>query len=806
MKKLIFTLIAILLLSSVVSAQEDFSARAPGVLNTFQCSTFESTITVKNTGSAASTYYFDVDGTAADWHILSPSSFTLGPGQQMAVQSILDVPCEADGDYWLDTYIYTAFGTEKLIQQDIFVQQAQNLDAFATVFEQVIKPGETAFYNVTIINPAGFTETYTLSLDQFSDDTDLPELTLPGKSSESILIELSPADHTKTGVFDLTLSIETEKTHLIADLGLELEIENHGIASIAPTVNRIRTNFSDNQVELPITNTGDADVRYLLSVQGPEWLSVSPRSLAVEAGKTENFKLLMNPASAVKGTYAVTLFAEVESTGAEYTHTVTVVLKNRDIVDKLFQEYIIYTVSIIVLLILIIVVTVVLTRYYKSDAYKKKQADKLKRKEERAQQKELAKKEKEKRKAQKKLEEEKARREKEREEERFKKQAAKEHEKELRKQFQLIAKKDILEGKKLPSKVMYKLMLVVLIAMLIGMAALYWSSVRSNWQSLILGLLILVVLYVLARVLKAYRVGEKWKGITLAKQLMLLDVNWKEGLSQVSFKVNAPIKNLKTIVKKGKGKQPRYENAKDHVYQYFRAEASAENVDIAYSRFRFKVKKAWLGRNDVRAHDIRLACVSGDSWQTVKPTQTGSDEKYVYYKAEADSLGAFAIVGRTSRKEKKRDASKAVMAMVVLGILGAILLAHVLSDQSIEARGIPIQTIHQNEQGTLDLAKYFKDPDGDALSFTAAPVPNIAITFEGSIAIITPEQDFIGTRVTAFQADDGKGGLARSNPVKLVVKKPGISKFFSMYGMYVIAGILVLIALIAFFTFYDKKK
>ena len=112
-------------------------------------------------------------------------------------------------------------------------------------------------------------------------------------------------------------------------------------------------------------------------------------------------------------------------------------------------------------------------------------------------------------------------------------------------------------------------------------------------------------------------------------------------------------------------------------------------------------------------------------------------------------------------------------------------------------KGIPPQIWDQDTPHSLELNKYFNDPDGDSLDYHFEGVQNIDVQINNGIIYFTPDQGWSGQRVITFSADDGKGGVVKSNPVTLVVKKSILPKAFVGYLKYVLIGIIVLIVLLA---------
>ncbi|MEM4366437.1 MAG: hypothetical protein QXN46_02500 [Candidatus Woesearchaeota archaeon] len=83
--------------------------------------------------------------------------------------------------------------------------------------------------------------------------------------------------------------------------------------------------------------------------------------------------------------------------------------------------------------------------------------------------------------------------------------------------------------------------------------------------------------------------------------------------------------------------------------------------------------------------------------------------------------------------------------------------------------GIPPQTWPEDSITVINLTKYFKDPDGDQLTFSHTPLQHISIEITDGIANLIPEANWHGAEDVIFVAEDGKGGAIRSNAVRLTV-------------------------------------
>jgi uncharacterized membrane protein len=110
------------------------------------------------------------------------------------------------------------------------------------------------------------------------------------------------------------------------------------------------------------------------------------------------------------------------------------------------------------------------------------------------------------------------------------------------------------------------------------------------------------------------------------------------------------------------------------------------------------------------------------------------------------------------------------------------------------------QVWDEDTEHTINLSRYFVDPDEEAINYTAFPVEDIAITIEDGIATLVPSDDFIGVRYTSFIAEDSSGSEVKSPVVTLVVV-PKESFFEKNINAILTAVIILLLILIV--LFYD---
>ena len=107
-KKSLFTIIIFsffLLFSNAAAAQEDFEAATVPSVELCPCSNQAYTVTVENTGSAASSYQVLANEDLSEWIKFSPNRFALNPGQKGSFSVIVNSACNIEDNFDLDSVI-----------------------------------------------------------------------------------------------------------------------------------------------------------------------------------------------------------------------------------------------------------------------------------------------------------------------------------------------------------------------------------------------------------------------------------------------------------------------------------------------------------------------------------------------------------------------------------------------------------------------------------------------------------------------------------------------------------------------------
>ncbi len=815
-RKILALAVLFLLALPAVLAVEDFTAAGTARILTYACSPAEGQITVTNTGDIPSAYELIAEGNAADWALFVPETFTLNPGQTQTVQEFIAVPCDAE-DEFLDVAITTA-DLELLLTQDIIVQTANNLQLIPQEYSKTILACDTAAFSFLLKNPAEFAETYSLKLLDAPEQASISEdkITLAPGSNETIAVTIRPKDCYLSGEFAPVLVVSTEKSGIQAEIEMFLRINDTDIPEIAKGIETIRAGYSPQEASFEIFNTGDRITAYLLRVDGADWITVNPEEITVDPRDSENVKLILQPTETTPpGKYTLTLTARAEQSNKEFTKDFTIKLIQPTFLTKLTAEYLPFTIAGIVALIVLTILLWKGFKMWRSPEFQAKLAERRAENERRRQERialkeqkrkdreeEKQRKQEEKREQEEKELKEAERHERELEKERIK--AQREHDKELRRENLVIPKESILAGFKLPSKRVWKLALLLLILILMAFGIMFRNIIAANAQALLTGIAVLVIILLLHRLRRMRVARYRWK-LALGNKVLLFHTRWRTGLADASFKLNTVVEKLIVVARKCKPSMP----SPSLAYQTFVITPNVEADVIASARLKFKVKKSWMLKNRISPSTVKLMRLENDHWNPIAAEVASTDAKYVYYTADADGFGEFAITGKAGKKlsSKREWALGRIFGTILFAgaIIAAITAISLLLPGTPEQTfGIPAQTWKQNQQHTIELESYFKDPDSDPITFSATRSDHIDVQFAGTKAVLMPQFGWSGHERIVFMADDGKGGIVKSNPVDLIVEPPVIPASWKRYAMPVLTISAIILALFGAY-FYRKK-
>ncbi len=783
MQKAIIIILLIALLLPSVSAE--FLAFGDLEIKTGPCQSEIRNLTIQNTGQQA-TYSITVDGEGSDYITFSAINFALEAGQKALINSHYTIPCNAKpGTYPLSIY-FSDGEIEQQLDQQITIELSDNINITATNTSAVITPCDTAAYSINLHNPLNFTEIYTITATGHPNvHVSEKQAVLKGGERKNIIISATPDDCTQSGSFPLKTEFTTEKSHQQKEQLLELIIKSTDIPILAESIDKIRTDYTDSTAELTIENTGDRTTQYILTVEGADWATISPKQVSLSPGQTKTLALRLTPKTETpKGNYPLILTATVEETGIKYGKELLVKLQPPTFIEK--NPAIVIAIAIIILAIIAGAYFVI--KYFKSQAFKEayrkwKEKREAKRKAKEQKKAELLKKQQE----QQKKEHER----KQAEKEHLKKQLQKQIEQDYKKEYHVIAKKQLVTGK---TKTNWNKIFAVIIGIAIILLIMsFWSVISPNITYVALGFIILAAIYLAHKISRLTIIKAKWK-LLLEKQETSITC-WKKGLSLLNITAKKPIKNLKLIIKRTKARIA----PSPAVYRTFTIKTNTPEEALAL-KATITVSKKWIAFKKVNIDDIKLARYNNQNWTTIPLKKTGENKQYVHFTADIKT-GAYSIYTKPP-KQPTNHTKKLIWGLIAIAIIAGIAVILTPNPAPI-AHGIQPQTWQQDTVHRIDLSKYFSDPDDDKLTFTTTETKNVLIEISGNTAYITPKTGWNGEEKVRFIANDGKGGQASSNTVSLRVRRQIIPTWIQPYIALILA---ILTAIFLIWTAVSQRS
>jgi uncharacterized membrane protein len=334
-KKLPILVFVFLLIISFVNAQSDFNIISDPKIELCPCSNQAYNILLQNTGSSSSNYKISESGQAADWVSISPSGLTLNPGTATNLQVNVNSPCDAQGDFDLETFV-TADGLTKKITQDLNFLACYDYDVnlgeiqdFEEETKSVSFEGHENGYEVCeetqkiipvlIENKESYGNTYEVSFQgQEWSGINAKEFNLAGNAQGILLLTLKPGAGSE-GDYKLKLDTTTKlgevkksteidvKVEKCFDLSLDIEKEKDSLCG---------GDLKNYNVE--IKNNGKFTETLDLGVEGSDFASIENiTELTIGSKEKETLNLNVKPGASDSGNFNVNVIASNEELRAE---------------------------------------------------------------------------------------------------------------------------------------------------------------------------------------------------------------------------------------------------------------------------------------------------------------------------------------------------------------------------------------------------------------------------------------------------------------------------------------------------------
>ncbi len=325
-KILIIFLAFLISISCAYSIVDDFVVVSDDYeLDVCRCGSVQSTIKIGNTGSVDNIYTTYQAGKAKEFSLLSEGRFKLDSGDVKEIVEVINVPCDTGtGDYELKTYVTSAFGLKKVLNQIINVKKCVikikvDKPSEDEGKEEEKEPAEEKEDKIEEAEIKGFAISLPKREDEIcSGEKTIYNIAIKSEKAGSITMSSSGPEWVELGWTNvIELNDNDEKNiNLIADPGSDVdgreEIQiiaknSQGVmvdkTSIVLDVvpqekcNKVKIlsdefviNQTQESINIEIENLGDRKGEFDVVVEGPEWIATQ-KTVTLDGEEIKNISI-----------------------------------------------------------------------------------------------------------------------------------------------------------------------------------------------------------------------------------------------------------------------------------------------------------------------------------------------------------------------------------------------------------------------------------------------------------------------------------------------------------------------------------
>lgn len=277
-------------------------------LNVCSCENHIEDVTVTNTGNFMTSYKVSLLA-EQEWYSLSKKSFSLSPGESASFVVYAQPPCGTIGSYSFSVKILSSYGREKILTKNLDVRKCQNL--FLTVKREKNESNlcQSNIYNVKIKNVAEFADTYTLDLGSFNDyatysGKGAKETYLLPDEERTFNISITPPC-SLYGDITIPFTISSKKNKVSQEVDEHLKIENQFDHKISVGTSEKICSRLPSTYTFSVKNLINVSNDYDVMVTGAGFMSYDEKSIHLDGLEAKNITLHFDPKKGSEGEYNI---------------------------------------------------------------------------------------------------------------------------------------------------------------------------------------------------------------------------------------------------------------------------------------------------------------------------------------------------------------------------------------------------------------------------------------------------------------------------------------------------------------------
>ncbi len=269
---------------------------------------------VKNDESMVREYTVNVAGEAFSWATAMPISFTLNPGESKAIYTyVTPYSGTLPKQYSLDVKVSTD-DSSKTVSHLVNVKDCHILTT-SGILEKEVCEGDSATFDFVIQNLGEYQEIYNIYPEgQISDKVKVSEELIKLNPGESKTIyAYAQSEMGDSGNYDFSITADSQVSDAISTTKATLNVKPcYDYNVLTETDYAELCEATKTTIPIKIDNKGSVANSYDISINGPEWASLSRSKLNINPGSSDISEIVLNPDYDVEGGFDIEVQVDPE--------------------------------------------------------------------------------------------------------------------------------------------------------------------------------------------------------------------------------------------------------------------------------------------------------------------------------------------------------------------------------------------------------------------------------------------------------------------------------------------------------------
>lgn len=272
------------------------------------CQSFTDTIRITNTGSTPAYYSISAN---KDYVVVTQSNIFLRPGEKRDVILYVNTPCNQIGSENIVTTVNSNLGVSKEISQKLISNKCSSMETSLSLTNSTLEPCSNGRFSILLKNKAPFPETYIIENNNPFVSLSMSAVSLPQNSYTEIYAFYDfPCD--KYGDVNLDFTVYTKNTGEKVNLQKKFSInQNYNYSLVVPLNIDVCAN-REFTTSLDVYNFEEFPNAYSIRSVMPKFMSFEKGTYLLNASQFTSIPILIKPSLRDVGEHKYSIISKSE--------------------------------------------------------------------------------------------------------------------------------------------------------------------------------------------------------------------------------------------------------------------------------------------------------------------------------------------------------------------------------------------------------------------------------------------------------------------------------------------------------------